>query len=54
MRYIEPHGHMVSRTTDDYQAMVIAGCQAVIASNDRKSLRAQIAVREILATAAKR
>ncbi len=29
MRYIEPHGHMVSRTTDDYQAMVIAGCQAV-------------------------
>jgi predicted metal-dependent TIM-barrel fold hydrolase len=29
MRYIEPHGHMVSRTTDDYQAMVLAGCQAV-------------------------
>lgn len=29
MRYIEPHGHMVSRTTDDYQAMVTAGCQAV-------------------------
>jgi len=29
MRYIEPHGHMVSRTTDDYQAMAIAGCQAV-------------------------
>ncbi|HVY70948.1 MAG TPA: TatD family hydrolase [Verrucomicrobiae bacterium] len=29
MRYIEPHGHMVSRVTDDYQAMVIAGCQAV-------------------------
>ena len=29
MRYIEPHGHMVSRTTDDYQAMVMAGCQAV-------------------------
>ena len=24
MRYIEPHGHMVSRTTDDYQAMVNA------------------------------
>ena len=22
MRYIEPHGHMVSRTTDDYLAMV--------------------------------
>ena len=29
MRYIEPHGHMVSRVTDDYQAMVIAGCKAV-------------------------
>src|SRR5687767_3239759 len=29
MRYIEPHGHMVSRTTDDYQAMVVAGCEAV-------------------------
>ncbi|PTY03853.1 metal-dependent hydrolase [Opitutaceae bacterium EW11] len=29
MRYIEPHGHMVSRTTDDYRAMVTAGCAAV-------------------------
>src|SRR5687768_3556025 len=29
MRYIEPHGHMVSRTTDDYLAMVNAGCVAV-------------------------
>lgn len=29
MRYIEPHGHMVSRTTDDYQAMVTSGCRAV-------------------------
>src|ERR1041384_4011618 len=29
MRYIEPHGHMVSRTTDDYQAMAVAGCEAV-------------------------
>jgi len=29
MRYIEPHGHMVSRTTDDYQAMATAGCEAV-------------------------
>ena len=29
MRYIEPHGHMVSRTTDDYEAMVTAGCDAV-------------------------
>lgn len=26
MRYIEPHGHRVSRTTDDYLDMVIAGC----------------------------
>ncbi len=42
MRYIEPHGHMVSRTTDDYQAMVTAGCEAVCepafwAGYDRKS-----------------
>lgn len=29
MRYIEPHGHMVSRTTDDYLDMVTAGCRAV-------------------------
>jgi uncharacterized protein len=29
MRYIEPHGHMVSRTTDDYQDMATAGCLAV-------------------------
>lgn len=29
MRYIEPHAHMVSRVTDDYVAMVTAGCQAV-------------------------
>jgi len=29
MRYIEPHGHMVSRTTDDYKAMAIAGCKAI-------------------------
>ena len=29
MRYIEPHGHMVSRTTDDYLDMVTAGCVAV-------------------------
>ncbi len=29
MRYIEPHAHMVSRTTDDYIAMVTAGCEAV-------------------------
>ncbi len=29
MRYIEPHGHMVSRVTDDYEKMVTAGCMAV-------------------------
>ena len=29
MRYIEPHGHMVSRVTDDYIDMVIAGCACV-------------------------
>ena len=29
MRYIEPHGHMVSRTTDDYRAMAMAGCRVV-------------------------
>src|SRR5256886_6405721 len=29
MRYIEPHGHMVSRTTDDYIDMATAGCHAV-------------------------
>jgi predicted metal-dependent TIM-barrel fold hydrolase len=29
MRYIEPHAHMVSRVTNDYVAMVTAGCKAV-------------------------
>ncbi|MEO1835475.1 MAG: TatD family hydrolase, partial [Akkermansiaceae bacterium] len=29
MQYIEPHAHMVSRTTDDYQAIAQAGCQAL-------------------------
>ena len=29
MRYIEPHAHMVSRTTDDYVAMAASGCAAV-------------------------
>jgi predicted metal-dependent TIM-barrel fold hydrolase len=29
MRYIEPHAHMVSRTTDDYLSMALAGCQTV-------------------------
>ena len=27
--YIDPHIHMVSRTTDDYQRMAYAGCAAV-------------------------
>jgi uncharacterized protein len=29
MRYIEPHAHMVSRTTEDYERMALAGCEAV-------------------------
>ena len=29
MKYIDPHIHMVSRTTDDYQRMAQAGCVAV-------------------------
>lgn len=29
MRYIEPHAHMVSRVTDDYQRMALAGCEAI-------------------------
>lgn len=29
MRYIEPHAHMVSRVTDDYEAMRLAGCAAI-------------------------
>jgi len=29
VRYIEPHAHMVSRTTDDYERMALAGCAAV-------------------------
>lgn len=29
MKYIEPHGHMVSRTTDDYIRMAQSGCQVV-------------------------
>lgn len=27
--YIEPHGHMVSRTTDDYEKLALAGCVAI-------------------------
>jgi predicted metal-dependent TIM-barrel fold hydrolase len=29
MKYIEPHAHMVSRVTDDYQRMALAGCAAI-------------------------
>jgi len=29
MKYIEPHAHMVSRTTDDYTQLALSGCQAV-------------------------
>ena len=29
MKYIEPHAHMVSRVTDDYERMAMAGCEAV-------------------------
>jgi len=44
MRYIEPHAHMVSRTTDDYEKMSLAGCLAVSepafwAGFDRSSAR---------------
>jgi len=29
MKYIDPHIHMVSRTTDDYARMAQAGCVAI-------------------------
>src|SRR5436189_3387575 len=29
MNYIDPHIHMISRVTDDYQRMAYAGCAAV-------------------------
>jgi predicted metal-dependent TIM-barrel fold hydrolase len=29
MNYIDPHIHMVSRTTDDYKRMALAGCRLV-------------------------
>jgi len=29
MRYIEPHAHMISRVTDDYERMALAGCRAI-------------------------
>ena len=29
MHYIDPHIHMISRTTDDYQRMAYAQCAAI-------------------------
>ena len=29
MNYIDPHIHMVSRTTDDYMRMALAGCVCI-------------------------
>jgi predicted metal-dependent TIM-barrel fold hydrolase len=29
MQYIEPHAHMVSRTTNDYENLALAGCKVV-------------------------
>ena len=29
MKYIDPHIHMVSRTTDDYMRMALAGCVCI-------------------------
>src|ERR1700694_1181600 len=29
MEFIEPHAHMISRTTDDYQQLALAGCVAI-------------------------
>ena len=45
MQYIDPHIHMISRTTDDYVRMSYAGCAAVSepafwAGFDRGSARA--------------
>src|SRR5436190_1582480 len=45
MNYIDPHIHMISRTTDDYQRMAYAGCAAISepafwAGFDRGSARA--------------
>jgi len=42
--FIEPHAHMVSRTTDDYEQMALAGCRVICepafwAGYDRSSAR---------------
>src|SRR5437899_3021476 len=44
MKYIEPHAHMVSRVTDDYVKITMAGCQAICepafwAGFDRSSIQ---------------
>ena len=41
MRYIEPHAHMVSRVTDDYQTMVVAGCARRLRAGVLGGLRPQ-------------
>ena len=41
MRYIEPHGHMVSRMTDDYVDMVTAGCAGRLRTGVLGGLRPQ-------------
>ena len=45
MQYVDPHIHMVSRVTDDYKRMALAGCVLVSepafwAGFDRRARRA--------------
>ena len=30
MDFIDPHTHMISRVTDDYEKLALAGCRAVV------------------------
>jgi predicted metal-dependent TIM-barrel fold hydrolase len=39
LKYIDPHIHMVSRTTADYQAMAEAGIVAVITAAASRSFQ---------------
>ena len=41
MSYIDPHIHMVSRTTDDYRRMALSGC--VFAWSDINECGRQVA-----------
>ena len=41
MRIIEPHCHMISRVTDDYERMALAGIEAVVEPSFWLVLRAQ-------------